>query len=81
MDFDKETDSADVFTSDLIDLGDFNLTAVRDLPSTVLRAAVKRFCAELTDNTETSAFFQNSLHGTETERRAPGTPLQSRHEN
>lgn len=79
MNSDSESDSANVFTSDLIDLGDFNLTAVHDLPSTVLRAAVKRFCAELTDNTETSAFFQNSLHGTETEHRAPGTPRESRH--
>lgn len=81
MNSDSESDSADVFTSDLIDLSDVNLAAVRDLPSTVLRAAVKRFCAELADNTETSAFFQNSLHGTETGRRAPGAPRESRHEN
>lgn len=60
------------FSSDLIDLGDFDLTAVRSLPNAVLRAAIERVRAELADGTETVAFFQNSLQDPRPGGRSPG---------
>lgn len=61
-----------VFRSEIIDLGNLDLTAVRELPNPVLRAAVERVCAELGAGTETTAFFQNEIPGGGTSSRAPG---------
>lgn len=53
----------DVFDSDIIDLSDLDLTAIRALPNAVLRDAVERVCAELGDDAGTTAFFQSSMQG------------------
>jgi FXSXX-COOH protein len=51
----------ETFSSEVIDLSGIDLSSVDALPSSVLRAAVRRVCAELTDDRETSAYFQSSL--------------------
>jgi FXSXX-COOH protein len=51
----------ETFSSEVIDLSGIDLSLVDALPSSVLRSAVRRVCAELTDNGETSAYFQSSL--------------------
>jgi FXSXX-COOH protein len=61
MSADSDRDLNESFSSDLIDLGEFDLAAVRDLPGAVLRAAVERVRAELADGRETVAFFQSSV--------------------
>lgn len=68
-------ESGDVFSSEIIDLADLDLTAVRGIPNAVLRAAVERVVAELGDDAETTAFFQSSMPGIRAGNR--GTPGQS----
>lgn len=49
------------FNSEVIDLSDIDLLALDDMPSAVLRAAVRRVRAELGAEREPSAYFQSSL--------------------
>lgn len=62
-------DNSDSFQSDLIDLSGLDLTAIRSLPNPVLRAALERVCAELGDETEATAFFQNVTAAPRADRR------------
>lgn len=66
-----DTTRTGIFISEIIDIEGCDLSAVRDLPSAVLRAAIRRVYAELSDGTRTSAFFQSSLHGTLPEDQVP----------
>jgi FXSXX-COOH protein len=45
------------FESDVIDLGDIDLTALRQVPSAALRAAIVRVRAELSSDDEQSAVY------------------------
>lgn len=67
----ESRESDDIFRSDIVDLGELDLTTVHDLPNPVLRAAVERFCAELGSGAEPTAFFQNTLPGGGVPSRAP----------
>jgi FXSXX-COOH protein len=49
------------FNSEVIDLSDIDLLALDDMPSAVLRAAIRRVRAELGAEREPSAYFQSSL--------------------
>lgn len=66
-------DQMELFSSDIIDLSDFDLPAVADLPNSVLRAAIERIRAELASGRETTAFFESSLRPPAGERRAAPT--------
>lgn len=52
-----------MFSSDVIDLTNIDLSAMNELPNEVLRHAIQRVCAELAGDGEASAFFQSSLRG------------------
>ena len=59
----EDPDRRETFSSDIIDLSGIDLSLLNALPSSVLRAAVQRVCAELAGGEETSAAFQSSLRG------------------
>ena len=56
-----------VFGTDVVDLSGIDLAAVSELPSPVLRAAIRRVCEELSGNGDQSAVyagFRSSLRAT-----------------
>lgn len=58
-----DTDGQGPFSSEIIDISDFDLSEIAELPSPVLHAAIKRVCAELAGDLEATAYFQSSLRG------------------
>ncbi|MBO0805761.1 MAG: hypothetical protein J2P25_22145 [Nocardiopsaceae bacterium] len=60
----ENTDPEAIFTSNMIDVGDLDLSKARELPNAVLRAAVIRVCEELADGTGTLASWNSYLNGT-----------------
>jgi FXSXX-COOH protein len=49
------------FNAEVIDLSDIDLLALEDMPSAVLRAAIRRVRAELEAERKPPAYFQSSL--------------------
>jgi FXSXX-COOH protein len=54
-------DSGERFNSEVIDLSDIDFLALDNMPSAVLRDAIRRVCAELAVEGEPPAYFQSSL--------------------
>jgi FXSXX-COOH protein len=54
-------DIDETFSSDVINLDDFDLVNLDLIPNSVLRAAIQRVRVELDADDETTAYFQSSL--------------------
>jgi FXSXX-COOH protein len=64
---DDDQENVVVFGTDVVDLSGIDLAAVSELPSPVLRAAIRRVCEELSGNGDQSAVyagFRSSLRAT-----------------
>jgi FXSXX-COOH protein len=60
---DASPGGTELFCSDIIDLSSIDLSAVSELPDTVLRSAISRVLRELASNGGASSSFQSSLAG------------------
>jgi FXSXX-COOH protein len=57
----KNSQTVEVFNSDIVDLSGIDLSEVSRLSSAILRVSVERVCRELADPGEVAAYFQSSL--------------------